>query len=261
MFRKLLLSAIVIVIGHTLSAQSPTFNLIFQDNFKGEEIDTASWSKIPRGRSDWNRHMSSDSSLYKVENDMLTLYGRVNEDSTLNDTAPYITGGVYTKGKKMIVYGKVEVSAKFKDAQGTWPAIWMLPMDERWPYGGEIDIMEHLNYDTFIYQTIHTNYTYNLGQKENPPSHGVAPINPGEFNVYGVELLPDKIVFYVNGVETFMYPKIEGLQDELQYPFGEAPFYLLIDMQIGGGWVGQPNPEDYPSWMEIDWIKMYELVE
>ena len=54
---------------------------------------------------------------------------------------------------------------------------------------------------------------------------------------------------------------MEGLQDELQYPFGEAPFYLLIDMQIGGSWVGQPNPNDYPSWMEVDWVKMYELVE
>ena len=167
----------------------------------------------------------------------------------------------YTKGKQSIVYGKVEVSAKFKSAQGTWPAIWMLPEDKQWPYGGEIDIMEHLNYDKFVYQTIHTNYTYNLKQKENPISHGIAAIDQDEFNVYGVELLPEKIVFYVNGVETFTYPKVESLQGELQFPFGESPFYLLIDMQIGGSWVGQPNPEDYPSWMEVDWVKMYEVVE
>ena len=137
----------------------------------------------------------------------------------------------------------------------------MLPMDEKWTYGGEIDIMEHLNYDTFIYQTIHTNYTYNLGQKDDPKNHGVAQIDRGEFNVYGVEILPNKIAFYVNGKETFTYPRVASLQNELQFPFGEAPFYLLIDMQIGGGWVGQPNAEDYPSWMEVDWVKMYELVE
>lgn len=261
MIRKLLSLFSILVITTSIFAQSTNYKLVFEDNFKGKKINDKNWSKIPRGGSDWNNYMSSNPSLYEVKNNSLTLFGRENKNIEPNDTAQYITGGVYTKGKRAIVYGKVEVRAKFSSAQGMWPAIWMLPEDKKWPLGGEIDIMEHLNFDNFVYQTIHTNYTYNLNQKENPVSHGVAPINRDGFNVYGVELLPDKIVFYVNDVETFTYPRVEQFLNEGQYPFGDSPFYLLIDMQIGGSWVGQPNPEQYPSSMVIDWVKMYELIK
>ena len=261
MTRKLLLLFSLIIISTSIFAQTPKYKLVFEDNFKGKKINDKNWSKIPRGGSDWNNYMSSNPSLYQVKNNTLTLYGRENKGIEPNDTAQYITGGVYTKGKRSIVYGKVEVRAKFSSAQGMWPAIWMLPEGEKWPFGGEIDIMEHLNFDKFVYQTIHTNYTYNLNQKENPVSHGVAPINPDDYNVYAVELLPEKIVFYVNNVETFAYPRVKEFEAEQQYPFGKEPFYLLIDMQIGGSWVGQPKPEQYTSWMDIDSVKMYELID
>ena len=44
----------------------------------------------------------------------------------------------------------------------------MLPDAEiKWPEGGEIDIMEHLNHDTIAYQTIHTYYTHVLKKDKN----------------------------------------------------------------------------------------------
>lgn len=261
MTKQLLSFLAFVLISVSIFGQAPKYKLVFQDDFKGKSLNEKNWSKIPRGTSDWDNYMSSDPSLYSVSNNALTLYGRENKNIAPNDTAKYITGGVFTEGKRSIVYGKVEVRARFSSAQGTWPAIWMLPEGRKWPNGGEIDIMEHLNYDNFVYQTIHTNYTYNLGHKENPRSHGTTKIDRDGFNVYGVEILPEKIVFYVNGAETFSYPKVAKFQAEQQYPFGEVPFYLLIDMQIGGSWVGKPNPADNPSWMEIDWVKMYELVK
>ena len=33
--------------------------------------------------------------------------------------------------------------------------------------------------------------------------------------------------------------------------------YILIDMQIEGGWVGKADPADLPVKMEIDWVKHY----
>ena len=41
-----------------------------------------------------------------------------------------------------------------------------------------------------------------------------------------------------------------------QYPFG-TPFYLLVDMQIGGNWVGEVDPNDYPVEMWIDRVTFY----
>jgi beta-glucanase (GH16 family) len=38
-----------------------------------------------------------------------------------------LTGGVYTKGKKAFINGRIEICAKLNAAKGAWPAIWMLP--------------------------------------------------------------------------------------------------------------------------------------
>lgn len=29
-------------------------------------------------------------------------------------------------------------------------------------------------------------------------------------------------------------------------------------MQVGGDWVGQPDPKDYPADLEIEWLRAYE---
>lgn len=253
------LSLLLCGFGFTLSiaAQSPSYKLVWKENFKGKQINETHWSKIPRGGSDWNRHMSDHESLYEVKRGKLVLHGRVNDGIAPSDTARYITGGIYTKGKKSIGYGKVEVKARLQAAQGAWPAIWMLPEQGKWPNGGEIDIMERLNHDDIAYQTVHSYYTYVLKEDKNPEHGGIGKIDPDGFNVYAVEILPDKLIFSINGKHTLTYPKIET-DKEGQYPFG-TPYYLLIDMQIEGSWVGKANPEEYPVKMEVDWVKMYEL--
>ena len=76
----------------------------------------------------------------------LVLRGIVNQ-TLPNDTAPYLTGGVYTKGKKAFSDGRIEICARLNAAKGAWPAIWMLPENAKWPSGGEIDVMERLNDD------------------------------------------------------------------------------------------------------------------
>lgn len=238
------------------SPQKEGWELVWEDSFNREGfIDTAIWSKIPRGVSDWNNYMSSFDSCYAVKNGNLVLYGIKNHTQP-QDTAPYLTGGLYTKGKKTFAEGKLEIRAKLGSITGAWPAFWMLPENAPWPMGGEIDIMEHLNSDTLVYQTVHTHYTHTLGIKDNPKSGYTAPINPNDYNVYGVELHRDSLVFSVNRQRVFAYPRIETDQTG-QYPF-DKPFYLLIDMQLGGEWVGKVNPEELPVKMEIDWVRFYK---
>ncbi len=231
----------------------------WQAEFNGASLDTSKWTKIPRGRSDWNRHMSDFDSLYAVRDGKLILRGIRNHDLAA-DTARWITGGLYTKGVKSFGYGKIVIRAKFENAQGAWPAFWMLPVNASWPNGGEKDIMERLNRDTIVYQTVHSPYTLDLGIKEHPLSHVTAPIRPDTFNTYAVERYPDRLVFYVNGKKTFVYPKIKT-DKKGQFPFDEHPFYLLIDMQLGGSWVGEVDPGDLPVKMEIDWGRFYKWKE
>ena len=44
---------------------------------------------------------------------------------------------------------------------------------------------------------------------------------------------------------------------EGQFPFNR-PYYLLLDMQLGGAWVGPYYTEDLPVQMEIDWVRFYQ---
>ncbi len=257
----LLLPAIILPAqGHGRGKQ-PKYTLVWKEDFHGKAFDPHSWSKISRGASDWNRHMSDDERLYDVRDGRLILRGMNNDGSFLfngqRDTARFVTGGLYTKDKRSIKYGKVEIRARLGCAQGAWPAFWMLPERGNWPDGGEIDIMEHLSHDSIAYQTVHSHYTYVLGEKKNPPQSAIGPIRPGKFNTYAVEILPDSLMFSINDRRTFSYPRIQT-DKAGQYPFG-TPFYLLIDMQLGGSWVGGVQPDQLPVEMEIEWVRMYEM--
>ena len=245
-----------ICIFFSCNRSSDEWRLVWEENFdQPESFDPAVWSKIPRGKADWNNYMSDFDSCYAMRDGNLILRGLVNY-SLPNDTAPYITGGVYSKGKKGFENGRLEIKAKLQGATGAWPAIWLLPENGKWPLGGEIDIMERLNNDTLAYQTVHSHYTYDLGFDQNPPHGGIGPINRDDYNVYSVEMYPDSLCFFINDYHTLTYPRIETDQ-EGQYPFCQ-PFYLLIDMQLGGAWVGSVDPSDLPVEMQVDWVRFYQ---
>ncbi|WP_316815408.1 glycoside hydrolase family 16 protein [Pedobacter nyackensis] len=238
--------------------ENKKWKLIWEDDFSGSVLDNSKWSKIPSGKSDWNKHMSSDSACYRQSDGKLYLRGIKNPD-TLKDPRPYLTGGIYSKGKFAYQYGRIEVRAKLESAQGAWPAIWMLAEQDKYgkyPRNGEIDIMEHLNFDSIIYQTTHSYYTLDLKQKTNPVHSGTAKLDINEFNVFGLEWYPDKLVFTLNGKETFRYPRKLDV-DPSQWPY-DQPFYVMIDQQLGGSWVGKVDPDQLPVQMIVDWVKVFQ---
>lgn len=241
----------------TASRHTQKTVLSWEENFSQKDgFDTSRWSKIPRGRADWQKYMSDFDSCYAMRDGKLILRGIVN-NSLLNDTATYLTGGVYTKDKVAFGFGRLEIHAKLNGARGAWPAFWLLSQGMKWPDGGEIDIMERLNSDSIAYQTVHSHYTYNLKMKE-PKQGATGRIDPGGFNTYTVELHPDSLVFFINNTRTFAYPRI-ATDKEGQFPFDQYKYYLLLDMQLGGSWVGKVYPEDLPVEMEIDWVRFYEF--
>lgn len=238
--------------------QSKNWKLVWQENFDGAALDTMKWTKVPAGTSDWNKHMTSDERCYALNDGLLHLKGINNPDTNI-DKRPFLTGGVYTKEKFAFQYGKIEIRAKLGCARGAWPAMWMLAEKNiygEYPRNGEIDIMEHLNFDSIVYQTIHSYYTLNLKQDKNPPHYGTAKFNINDFNVFGIKWYPDKIVHVLNGKETFTYPRVKNV-DPTQWPF-DQPFYILIDQQLGGSWVGKVQRENLPVEMVVDWVKLYQ---
>lgn len=251
----LFLFCLLLLLG---SCHEPTkdWELVWEDEFEQPTLDSTIWSKIPRGTADWQKYMSDYDSCYAIQDGNLILRGLINTYLP-DDTATYLTGGVYTKGKLGFSEGKLEIKAKLNGAQGAWPAIWMLPQKGQWPAGGEIDIMERLNFDSIAYQTVHTSYTYELGIK-NPPNGSTGEINPDDYNIYSVIIYEDSLSFYINDLHTFTYPRMSTEKSKGQFPFYH-PFYLLMDMQLGGSWVGRVNPDHLPVEMLIDWVRFYKM--
>ena len=230
----------------------------WEENFDQEgSFDTTRWSKIPRGAADWNRHMSDYEGCYAMRDGKLIFRG-IKNPGLAGDTAEYLTGGVYTKGKVSFGFGRLEISARLNGAEGAWPAFWMLAEGKKYPQGGEIDIMERLNFDTIVYQTVHSYYTIKLNIKDDPVHYGTASFDPEGFNVFAVEKHPDSVVFFVNDKRTFGYPRISTDKEE-QFPFAGSKHYLLLDMQLGGNWVGAINPDHLPVEVEIDWVRFYKF--
>jgi beta-glucanase (GH16 family) len=232
------------------------WELIWQDDFVGEELDNSKWTRCKRGNPDWKNTMSNDSRLLKIKDGVLHLRGIVN-DKKDEDPAPYLTAGVAST-KFSFQYGKVQIKARFKSAQGAWPALWMLGNEKRWPANGEIDLMEHLNFDHKVYQTVHSEYTVKIDKTNTPKKGGTAKIKRDDWNTYGCEWDANKIIFTVNGQPTHTYPRVP-VKGEKQWPFNQ-PFYFVLSMQIGGKWVngsGPTNPSHYPAGMEVDYVRVY----
>lgn len=233
----------------------PGWKLVWNDEFNGKSIDPNKWSPCERQKSDWADTMTRDPRCYKIGGGTLRLIGIVNPD-TKKDPSVFLTGGITSKGKFEFTHSKVLIRARYKSARGAWPALWMLGSKGRWPRNGEIDLMEHLNFDTKVYQTIHTHYANNIDKTGTPPKSTAAPVDPEAWNTYGADWNADKIVFTVNGKATLTYPRVPE-KGPPQWPF-DQPFYLILSMQIGGDWVGQPDPKHYPAHLEIDWVRVFK---
>ena len=234
----------------TSSKEKEEWNLVWEDDFNRDDIfATGIWSKIwgcPTSTADWCKTMNHDPSLFEIKDGNLILLGKPRTDPTKHKT-PYITGGVTTQGKKYFQNGRLEIRCKLEAHQGAWPSLWMVP-DATWPTGGEIDIIERLNYEPFVHHTVHSTYTQE-GKKDKskrtPPSTATAPINP------------DEVRFYVNGKQTFSYARVPEKESEGQFPFNR-PYMLRIDMQLGGSWVGEVKPFTKPVRMYVDWVRFYQ---
>ncbi|MBD0833674.1 glycoside hydrolase family 16 protein [Aestuariibaculum sediminum] len=247
----------------TISKERNTANyiLVFEDQF--EDFKPEYWSLYPSQNtfSPWNRYVVNDSSLAEVKNGHLHIKARWNNEKDLPET-----GAIQTKDKFSFKYGKIEVRAKFsRSGQGGWPAIWLMPQNPLfpgWPDGGEIDIMERLNNDTFVHQVVHQS-----DNKLNSISIGKTPeILPADYNIYSVVKLPYRIEFYINHELTMVYePKDDFVK---RWPF-ETDYYIILNHACADKgqsgidfWPGKVNAtEGFPYEMVIDYVKVWKLVD
>lgn len=253
------------------SAQT-SYELYWQDEFAGTQLDTESWS-----------YMIGDGTFYGIPgwgNNELQYYtdrevNTVVSDGTLKIIArrenfggeQYTSARIRTKDNIDFTYGKVEASLRLPSTPGIWPALWMLPTSSPyggWAAGGEIDIMESVNYADRIYGTIHHG-----GQWPDNVSAG-GTYAPGTdfsqgFHTYTMEWDPDTIRWYVDGN---LYRSLTrsawyslSAPENVRAPF-DTEFHLLLNCAVGGNFPGNPTGASvFPQTFEIDWIRVYRRAQ
>lgn len=192
----------------------------------------------------------------RVENGELIIEARKES----YEGARYTSARITTKQKGDWTYGRIEVKALLPKGLGTWPAIWMLPTENRyggWPKSGEIDIAETVGYqkDT-LHQTIHTDKYNGMYQTQRTNvmrlnGHGL------KYHVYAIEWSADKIEYYLDGAKTYTFPKESG--DSRVWPF-DQPFHVILNLAIGGDFGGRKGIDDniFPTQMRVDYVRVYQ---
>ncbi|MFV8225666.1 glycoside hydrolase family 16 protein [Christiangramia aquimixticola] len=173
--------------------------------------------------------------------------------------ANYTSGSIHTRGKIEITYGRIDISAKLPEGKGLWPAIWMLGANFKevaYPNAGEIDIMEHVGKDSLIiHGTVHYPWDNNTGYKSSTASTSLE--NPSkQYHLYSAVWTPEKIDFLVDG-KVYHSFKISEAKPE-NNPF-HKPFYLIINLAVGGNWPGEIEKDIFPQKLFIDYVRVYKL--
>lgn len=242
------------------------WQLVFSDEFNqknGSMPNPDYWSCSRRGTSTWNRWISKDPSVAFIRKGKLVCRAIRN---TVNpaDTALMLTGAVETRGKYSFQYGRIEVRAKTNLHPCNFPAIWLMPEPPapKHPYGGEIDIFESYGTKKAAHQTVHSHWTLNLKHNTNPKNTvKKTDFDISKWHVYGLEWMPDRLIFMIDGKVTYVYKKSESA-DALanqQWPF-DHPFYIILNQSLRrtDRDLGSPPDQDYIYETQFDWVRVYQ---
>jgi len=172
--------------------------------------------------------------------------------------ASYTSAKITTKGKFDQAYGRFETRMRLPYGQGMWPAFWLLGSnidDIKWPNCGEIDIMEYRGQEpTITIGTVH-GPGYSGGQAITKAYDLLNDRFDTGFHVFGIEWGPEYINFYVDDV---LYNQITPADVTGEWVF-DQPFYIIINLAVGGDFVGSPNNEtSFPQTLLVDYVRVYK---
>ncbi|MGE0669149.1 MAG: family 16 glycosylhydrolase [Sphingomonadales bacterium] len=169
----------------------------------------------------------------------------------------YSSGRLVTRGRAGWTYGFFEVSARMPCTRGTWPGIWLFPLDDDGVWGaGEIDLAEHVGLEPgVVHHSVHTS-ARNFLTGDHPTARSAVPDACTAFHRYQLLWTQDRIVMGVDGRAAFAAARREAGGE---WPF-RHPMYLILNLAVGGTWAGRDGIDDagFPARLEIDYVRVYQ---
>jgi beta-glucanase (GH16 family) len=239
--------------------------LVWEDNFDGDSLDFSKWGIEVNAFGGGNNELqiyTDRKENVRVTGGNLILEARRDNASIAGTTRQYSSGRVRTKNRGDWKYGRIEVRAKLPAGAGLWPAIWMLPTDEKyggWARSGEIDIMEFRGQNANeILGTLH----YGDAWPRNTSSGKEYKLPEGNFtdafHTFAIEWRAGQIQWFVDGKLVQTQSKWSTTGGAFPAPFDQK-FHLLLNLAVGGGFVGPVGGDtEFPAQFLIDYVRVYQ---
>ena len=238
------------------------WELVWQDEFEGTELDLENWT-FDIGGNGWGnqelQYYSDRPENVRVENGVLVIEAR--EEKATFSGRPYSSARLKTQGLHAWQYGRIEARLKLPYGQGIWPAFWMLGdnlSQKGWPAAGEIDIMEFIGREPdHIYATVHAP-GYSGGSGVGSSLTVSADSLRNDFRVYAIEWEENEIRWYLDDQQYF---KLTPEQVPDQWIF-DHPFFIILNLAVGGRWPGYPDDTtEFPQFLYADYVRVYQKLE
>ena len=266
------------VATQTFTPNIPSGTLVWSDEFNNSTNANAqpnpqTWT-YDTGAGGWGNDELEDycgwnSSISPCSSANPNVY--VGTDGYLHIVAEQPSAGVYTsarlktEGLFSFQYGRIEFRAQVPEAQGFWPANWLLGNSiatSNWPACGEMDVLERVNAagsPDWNEGSIHgSGFTgTNLGTQYDFPGGE----NAAAWHTYGMIWSKGSVAYYVDNPTqpyvTYTPSSISGLQGSV-WPFDSGPSFIILNLAVGGDYPGNPGVgTPFPSSMLVDYVRVY----
>tara|TARA_R110002049_G_scaffold4601_5_gene32670 strand:- start:929649 stop:930455 length:807 start_codon:yes stop_codon:yes gene_type:complete len=244
---------------------APAHKLIWHDDFEGTKLDYSKWEVEVNAFGGGNKELqiyTDRTENVRVEHGCLILESRRDNAGVSGTEREYSSGRVRSKHRGDWKYCRVEVRAKLPRGKGLWPAIWMLPTDDKyggWAASGEIDIVEMKGeHPNTVLGTLH----YGGHWPDNKYSGEEFTLAKGtfadDFHDFAIEWKEGRIDWFVDGECYQTQTKWDSVGGPYPAPFDQQ-FHLLFNVAVGGHFVGDPSQTEFPQQMQIDHVRVYSL--
>lgn len=192
-------------------------------------------------------------------------------DPSKKATALYSSGKLITRNKFSVKYGRVDFRAKMPTGTGIWPAMWMLPNDNRygaWASSGEIDVFEGRGrIPNNVFGTLHfgSQWPGNLNASDvlNMVEDGKKKTDMSDWHVYSVVWEEASIKIYCDGKCYFKCTNEEWYsgadRGNANAPFDQR-FYLILNLAAGGTFDNNnvPGADFKQADMYVDYVRVFQ---
>jgi Glycosyl hydrolases family 16 len=238
--------------------QAQGYRLVFADEFDRLDLSPDGRGMHAWYEGIWFNHQHASRKNISVANSMLSLKwerGQGAVDTSITTFSPH--AGNYAAWR----YGYFEARLRWDVVKGSWPAFWLIPVEDATgkdiyngtKESGEIDIFEGQgDHPHVFYGTIHD--WVNLRDHANRNNFFALPgnVDLSQFHTYGLLWTPGKVTWYLDNqpLHSESTPSI----------FDRQNFFLVLTMQEGDDWkAGNLSGVTAPGMtLNVDWVRVWQ---